>query len=192
MRDVIETPRLILRPLTAADAPAMERFCGDWDVARMLRVVPWPYPPGMAQGYIRRVLAAEGGERAWAVCHRDEPVELRGVVSTAPEDGEGAFRIGYWIGKPWWGMGLMTEAVAALCDVLIEGGATALTAGVFTDNARSARLLEKIGFTFGAAPVAWNEARGEDVPYRRCLLTPAARDAARDASARQAPASAAE
>lgn len=67
--------------------------------------------------------------------------------------GEDVFRfsaeLGYWLGEPYWGRGLMTEAVKAA----VEYGFTELRlkrifAGVFETNPASAKVLEKAGFVF--------------------------------------------
>ena len=55
----LETARLILRPLSLADAPAIERYASDWEVARHTSHIPHPYPAGAA---------AE-----WLVTRRDDP-----------------------------------------------------------------------------------------------------------------------
>jgi RimJ/RimL family protein N-acetyltransferase len=59
--------------------------------------------------------------------------------------------IGYWIAKPWRGRGIMTEAVIAICDHGFRHlGLARITAGIFTGNNGSARVLEKAGFVIEA------------------------------------------
>jgi len=54
---VLETRRLILRPLDLADAPAVQRLFPQWEVVRHLNArVPWPYPPDGAVAHLRDVL----------------------------------------------------------------------------------------------------------------------------------------
>ena len=56
-------------------------------------------------------------------------------------------RLGYWIGRPFWGRGYGTEAVALLVDHAFERHAGRhVGAGVFDDNPASRRVLEKLGF----------------------------------------------
>ena len=66
-------------------------------------------------------------------------------IGTSAHNGRGD--IGYWLGEPYWGLGLMTEAVEA---VVTHGFTTMnlvkIDAGVFPWNAGSSRLLEKVGF----------------------------------------------
>lgn len=55
--------------------------------------------------------------------------------------------VGYWLGEPFWGRGIMTDAVAAVVPVAFERFAIVrLQAGVFADNLASMRVLEKCGF----------------------------------------------
>jgi [ribosomal protein S5]-alanine N-acetyltransferase len=55
---IIQTRRLVLRPLTLADAPAIQRHFNNWNIIRNLAsVVPWPYPDDGAETFIRLQLA---------------------------------------------------------------------------------------------------------------------------------------
>lgn len=60
---------------------------------------------------------------------------------------DAALEIGYWIGKPYWGQGLSTEAARAIIKEARETlGVEALLAGAFADNPASLRVLQKLGF----------------------------------------------
>lgn len=170
MLTALDTPRLNLRPLTEADAPAVERILGDARVARMLRVVPHPFPPGAATEYLRRLGGGVTPEIALGVRRRGEPA-LLGAVS-ARRAGDGA-RLGYWLAPDAWGQGLMTEAVGAVVAALFDDGVAEIEAGVFADNPASRRILSRLGFAFGAAPETFNAARGVAVPYQQARLTAA-------------------
>ena len=61
---IIQTSRLILRPLALSDAPAIQRYFNNWNIIRNLAlVVPWPYPGDGAQTFIElqleRIAAGE-------------------------------------------------------------------------------------------------------------------------------------
>ena len=61
--------------------------------------------------------------------------------------GEDHAELGYWIGKPYWGMGYATEAVRALILHAFEtDGFDYLRVGHFTDNPASERIIAKFGF----------------------------------------------
>jgi RimJ/RimL family protein N-acetyltransferase len=56
MIPTLETPRLILRPLTLADAEQTQCIFPHWEVVRLLaNRVPWPYPAGGALTYYRDI-----------------------------------------------------------------------------------------------------------------------------------------
>jgi RimJ/RimL family protein N-acetyltransferase len=168
MDETIRTARLTLRPLAPADAPAIETHVGARDVARMLTVVPHPYPPGLAAAFVAR--AAETHARAWAVdASPSGGAPLIGCVTwraTTDAAGAPALRLGYWIGRPWQGFGYGTEAAGAAVDAAFADPARDFVeAGVHLDNPASRRVLEKLGFAFADAAPLWNAARGEAVAF---------------------------
>jgi ribosomal-protein-alanine N-acetyltransferase len=56
--------------------------------------------------------------------------------------------IGYWLAEPYWGRGIMTEAVRAIAEYGFTTFEIArIEADVFARNVASARVLEKAGFT---------------------------------------------
>jgi len=84
---------------------------------------------------------------------RDFAVVVDGaaVGGISLEPGEDVFRrsaeIGYWLGEPFWGRGIATEAVRAVSDYAFATfDVCRLEAGVFSWNAASARVLEKAGY----------------------------------------------
>ena len=59
------------------------------------------------------------------------------------------FSAPYWIGKPYWGQGLIPEAVRALlsrcfCDLALD----AVWCGYYDGNTKSKRVCEKCGFRY--------------------------------------------
>ena len=59
--------------------------------------------------------------------------------------------IGYWLGEPFWGRGIVTEAVIAVTKYAIDQhGFTRIFAVPFASNSASCRVLEKAGYTLEA------------------------------------------
>lgn len=149
MLPVIETARLKLRPLRPADGPRMQAYASDFDVARMLSLVPHPYPEGEAAAFIEDMMSAPNTETPWQVFAIDHDgfIGTFGLTSETGFKG-GSVDIGYWIGKPWWGRGLMSEALKAMLQLHIFGTlfVSKVTSGMFFDNPASWRLQEKFGF----------------------------------------------
>lgn len=57
--------------------------------------------------------------------------------------------IGYWIGKPFWGQGLMPEAVEAVIDYALNTlEVTDLWCAYYEGNVKSQRVQEKCGFRY--------------------------------------------
>ena len=131
----LRTPRLTLRPLRPDDREAIATGVGNYDVARWLAVVPYPYGLSDADAFIADARA--GAKRVWAICDGDG---LQGVVSLEAQ-------LGYWLARPVWGRGYASEA----CAIVVWHAFTALServveSGVFAGNDRSHRVLTKLGF----------------------------------------------
>jgi RimJ/RimL family protein N-acetyltransferase len=166
MTRTLTTPRLLLRPPRPADAPRVQALCGNWNVARMLGRVPYPYPDGLAESWIAEQGPARqnGSANDFAIELAGEPAgELVGVVGIERRK-TGDHVLGYWLGEPWWGQGLMGEAVTRIIRFAREEmGVTKVAATYLADNPASGRILAKCGFRVqGRGPLPCL-ARGNDV-----------------------------
>jgi RimJ/RimL family protein N-acetyltransferase len=87
---ILETKRLILRPLALEDAPAVQRLFPQWEVVRHLNpVVPWPCPHDGALTNLKECLQDRRGEKfLWSVTLKGGPGDLRGRIDLWPDDGE--------------------------------------------------------------------------------------------------------
>jgi [ribosomal protein S5]-alanine N-acetyltransferase len=117
---VIETERLILRPLALSDAPAIQRHFNNWNIIRHLAaIVPWPYPEDGAETFVRQQLEKiSAGEEIylWVLVLRGSDAEAIGNIRFRPRaDGTKGDR-GFWLAEPYWKRGLMTEAITAVND----------------------------------------------------------------------------
>jgi RimJ/RimL family protein N-acetyltransferase len=162
----LSTPRLTLRALRPADAPAMSRLVDDRGVAAMTTSIPHPFPVGAAEAFIERMAHAEP-EREGVFALEADGDGFIGVLGFHP-DGRGALEIGYWLGRAFWGRGYMTEAVDAALDW--AGGVWGrryLLAGHFADNPASGKVLVKTGFLYtGEVIPRYSMARGAEAPTR--------------------------
>jgi len=132
----LKTARLTLRPLQAADAPAIAELISPWEVARWLTRVPFPYGPRDAETFLAR---AAGHAGYAAICPDGET--LAGVISLLPGRG-----LGYWLGQPFWGQGYMSEAVTAVLTKRFKESDLPLLSGHHPGNERSRAVLLKMGF----------------------------------------------
>jgi len=117
MVPVLETCRMILRPLELADAEQVQALFAHWEIVQYLaKVVPWPYPPDGAYTFIRDIAlpAMERGESwNWTLRLRTAPDQVIGCI--ALRKGPTKHR-GFWLGLPWHRQGLMFEACEAVTD----------------------------------------------------------------------------
>jgi RimJ/RimL family protein N-acetyltransferase len=162
----LTTDRLILRPLAMEDAAPMTPLADDPGVARMTTAIPHPFTQDVAEGFIGRMQAADSAhEVVFALERRDGA--FMGVLGIHPKDGL-APELGYWLGRPFWGAGYMTEAATAVLDWAREGwGRRVLTSGHFADNEASGRVLIKADFLYtGEVEPRFSIARGEEARTR--------------------------
>lgn len=164
------TPRLLLRPAWAEDAPALFRAIADERIVRNLAQAPWPYGPADAEAFIARERGAH--EPACLVFLRTQgaPRLIGGVGFGGTPQGELEF--GYWIARPYWGLGFATEAARAAIDNARHSlRLKRLVAGHFLDNPASGRVLEKLGFRpTGLTRPRCSAGRGTEAPSREFAL----------------------
>lgn len=150
------TDRLRLRLFRADDAHAFVSLAGDLDVARMTSDIPHPLSERDATPWLRR----EAGEVRFALEHEGRLVGGAGYFRRP----SGAAELGFWIGRPWWGLGLATEATRTIVRYgFAEGGLQAFSSSHFIDNAPSERVLRKLGFQPIGRGSMWCVARGSMV-----------------------------
>jgi RimJ/RimL family protein N-acetyltransferase len=143
---LLETPRLVLRPLDLADAAQAQILFPHWEIVRYLgATIPWPYPPDGACRFYRDVAlpAVQSGEQwHWSLRLRSDPSSLIGSISLM----RGENNRGFWLGLPWHGRGLMTEACDAANDYWFDVlKFSLLRAPKAAANIASRRISEKQG-----------------------------------------------
>lgn len=143
----LTTKRLVLNPFTLNDAPDVQRLAGDEAVSKLTSNVPYPYLDGMAEDWISgHVPLAEAGRGlVWAIRERQEG-GLVGAVSLVNMVKSHQAELGFWLGRPFWGRGYMTEAGQAVLGMAFERlKLKRVHASHYGDNLASARVLEKLG-----------------------------------------------
>ena len=147
MTPVLETSRLILHPLELADAKQVQVIFPKWEIVQYLnRRVPWPYPDDGAETFYREVALPairRGEEWHWTLRLKVEPDRIIGAIAlmTIGKDNRG-----FWLGSPWHGQGLMTEACNAVTDFWFETlQFPVLCTGKAVANTASRRISQKQG-----------------------------------------------
>ena len=146
----LKTERLHLRPYASEDAGDIQRYAGDYDVARMTTSIPYPYEDGMAEEWLARQAAAreQGDELVWAI-ELLEGSSLIGAIGITGRPEVEAAEMGYWIAKPHWGQGYATEAARAVISCGFDDlGLHRIYARHWTHNPASGRVMQKAGMTY--------------------------------------------
>lgn len=144
---VLRTARLVLRPFTLDDAPAVQGLLSDREVAKQTLTIPHPYPDGAAAEFIAKHAdwLAAGKQFIWAITRDGEIVGAMGLhLVPAHRRAE----VGYWIARAAWGQGIATEALRAVIaqgfDVL---GLHRIDAQHYQENPASGAVMRKAGMT---------------------------------------------
>ena len=147
---VFETERLILRPWEEGDAESLYEYARDPDVGP---IAGWPPHTSVenSREIIRDVLSAD---ETYAVCLKEDNRAIGSIGLISPAQSHTAAKpdeleVGYWVGVPFWGRGLIPEALRRIVAHAFEDlGCSALWAGYYEGNTKSRRCLEKCGFHF--------------------------------------------
>jgi RimJ/RimL family protein N-acetyltransferase len=162
----IETERLVLRAPEARDIETITALADDIDIARMTSRLPHPYHRADAERFIARARTLDPAREAVFVIEREGDGTV-GVLGLHHQGGFGP-EIGYWIGRPYWGQGVASEAACAAMDWAEQDWRRrVVVAGYFADNPASGRVLERAGFLHtGEVQHRHSLARGGTTPTR--------------------------
>lgn len=147
---ILETERLILRRFDESDAENVYLYAKDPDVGP---IAGWPPHKSVDESreVIRNVFS---GSEAYAVCLKSDnkaigaiELKLNGHTDMTEKDNE--CELGYWLGKPFWGQGIIPEAVREILRHAFEDiGMNKVWCGYYDGNVKSKRVQEKCGFRY--------------------------------------------
>ena len=157
---MLKTERLLLRRWEDSDAESLFEYAADPDVGP---IAGWPPHQSIEESrdVIKNVF---NGKEAYAICLKTDDraigaIELKLNGHTDLTDRDDECELGYWLGKPFWGQGIMPEAVKEILRHAFEKiGMTKVWAGYYEGNLKSKRVQEKSGFRY-----QW-KSEGVDVP----------------------------
>lgn len=138
-----------LREWIAQDAQDIVSFANNKNIAANLRnVFPYPYTLADAEAYVSTCIEHEGrGQLCRAIIVDHRAVGSIGVFcgsDVLEKSGE----LGYWLAQPYWGQGIMTNAVRQICSTAFQKfDIIRIFAEPFAHNQGSRRVLEKAGFS---------------------------------------------
>lgn len=147
----LETPRLILRPLTPDDVePAFRNWTGDDKVTEFLT---WPTARSVEEASVF-ILHCSGQYNnpefyVWAIEPKDLAEPIGTISCVGMDERTGKLHIGYGIGSRWWKMGYTSEAFARVISFFFEEvGALRIEAMYDTANPNSGKVMKKCGLLY--------------------------------------------
>ena len=143
----INTARLSLRRFAASDAQRVAELAGAFEIADTTISIPHPYPAELAVDWIAQHEQEPHRSRAVTLAASEPTSGLVGCFELRDIDTEHAqAELGFWIGKPFWGLGYATEAGAALLRFGFEQlELNRIYAHHMVRNPASGRVLLKLG-----------------------------------------------
>ena len=147
---MLETERLILRRWEKNDADSLFEYAKDPDVGP---IAGWPAHRSVeeSRNVIKNVF---NGKEAYAICLKTDnkaigAVELKLNGHTDMTERDDECELGYWLGKPFWGQGIIPEAVKEMLRHAFEDlGIKTVWVGYYEGNIKSKRVQEKCGFRY--------------------------------------------
>ena len=139
-----------LNAITPRDRPSYLEYLNEREIYDRTLSIPFPYTDQDADFWFQLV-AAKTKENGRAVQFALRTVDGKliggigfdGLVIGQTHKAE----LGYWLAKPFWGKGIMTQAVRGVCKIAFSDfGLERITANIFAFNTASQKVLEKNGF----------------------------------------------
>lgn len=147
---ISETKRLILRPWEETDVESLYEYAKDPAVGP---IAGWPVHTSVenSREVIRNALSAP---EIYAVCLKEDNraigsigLKLNGYTDMTDRDDE--CELSYWLGKPFWGRGIIPEAAREVIrHGFVDLSMKTIWCGYYDGNVKSSRVQEKCGFRF--------------------------------------------
>ena len=160
--DTLRTARLLLRPLAEADLAGLATLANDGEVAEKTARMPYPYTLADARAWFETLQDPTSltAERVFAIVRLSDDTFL-GAIGLVLAARAAEAEIGYWLGRPYWSQGYMTEAVERMLRYAFETlGLERVRGGAFPDNPASLRVQQKCGMTLVGREMQPAPARG--------------------------------
>ena len=147
----LKTKRLILRKPKKSDWKDLVEGVGEYDVAKMLLVVPHPYNKKDADTYIKTVIKRWKqkiqNDYTFFIELKSEKKVIGAIGIHRIDKFSGIGTTGSWINKKYWRNGYMTEAKIAVNDFAFNKlKLRRLESPVFSDNKASNAVQIKMGY----------------------------------------------
>ncbi len=165
MNEVLETQRLLLRPLRSTDGPEIAAKINTYDISKNLARVPFPYTLRDAEDFLEWAASLDNRSAFRVITLKQSAETMIGIISYDWVENSKRAELGYWLVQEQWGKGLMTEAARAMVDLAFTvSGLESLSSCFFDENPASGKVLAHAGFEITGQCSQFSKARGHDVP----------------------------
>ncbi len=143
---MISTSFGLIRPWNSQDVPCLVRYGSNRKIWLNMRDgFPYPFSEERAQVFLERV-ARQDPTTFFAIATQEEAIGAIGI-SINQDVHRLTAELAYWLGEPFWGKGIVTEAIIKFTEFcFVRFGLVRIYAEPYEANPASARVLEKAGF----------------------------------------------
>jgi ribosomal-protein-alanine N-acetyltransferase len=157
----VRGPELVLRYARAEDASALYRLASDPDVTRFFSWGPYT-DEEEAAAYVRSLARkrVDGERLEFVIVHpRSGVIGVTGLSEFSLRDRRAV--VGTWHGSEWWGSGANRSSKTLVLALAFRGlGLERVTAWCGSDNGRSQKALERLGFVHEGVLRRWHVHHG--------------------------------
>jgi RimJ/RimL family protein N-acetyltransferase len=169
MTTIIETERLVLRPLRPDDLDWLTAALNNFNISQNTARIPFPYVRKNAEDFLAITQKLAPGTLRLSITRKDGEDRVCGGIGY--ENGE-KVELGYWLAEAEWGKGYGGEAALAVTDHAFEvAGHERLAASYRIGNEASRRILERLGFKFVQEKLEFSKSVGAEVPVMHVEIT---------------------
>jgi RimJ/RimL family protein N-acetyltransferase len=168
--EMIQTNRLILRPLQSADSATLVQEFSNYNIVRNTARIPFPYSLSDAEEHLVFVSSLNAQSKSLALTRNENPSQLIGGISYLFSPEKKDAELGYWLSEQHWGQGLMTEAVNAMLADGASLGIKKFVACYHAGNLVSAKILKRHGFIEKGTCRNFSKAQGREVDVVNMVL----------------------
>lgn len=136
----------VIRDFELSDTDSLAKYANNYEIFRwVMDNFPFPYSKQNAEEWIAFSKNARDGFN-YAIANKSELIG--GIGVKFKEDVyRYSWELGYWLGEPFWGNGIMTAAVKVFSSYLFNNyNIRSLIANVYEGNLASMKVLKKAGF----------------------------------------------
>ena len=166
---ILETKRLILRPFCDDDAEDLYKYASDPDVGPSAGWLPHESVEATRKA-IKGVLSMP---KTFAVCLKEDGKPIGSVAFHRMDvaDADDEYDLGFWLGKPFWGQGIIPEASEEMLRYAFrELGINRVFCIYSEGNDQSRRVQEKLGFVYHRTVEAYRVAQLNETRVAHVML----------------------